>query len=99
MYDHHETNLDRPLDEPVTIKRRYNEPYRLPNTKKYPRLFAWLLRLLQRRCQHYALKADILEGCAYPHAVRWCETCGGIWTTIEGTPCGWIRLPEPTWEN
>lgn len=75
------------------------ETYHLPNRRPYPRLFRWLLRWLQRRCQHRALKADILEGSAYPHGVRWCETCGSVWLTIGGTPCGgWPRYPEPLWE-
>lgn len=74
------------------------ETYHLPNVRGYPRPLRWLLRWLQRRCQHRALKADILEGCAYPHGVRWCETCGAIWTTIGGTPCGLPRYPEPRWE-
>lgn len=75
------------------------EPYVLPNRRTYPRFIRGLLRWLQRRCQHRALKADILEGCAYPYAIRWCETCGAYWMTIEGTPCGSPRLPEPTWED
>lgn len=73
------------------------EPYRLP-VKKYPRYLAWLLRWLQRRCQHYALKADILEGCGGYYSIRWCETCGAVWLVCDGTPTGMPRLPEPTWE-
>lgn len=72
--------------------------YHLPNRRPYPWLLRGLLRWLQRRCQHDALKADILEGSADPHGVRWCETCGAIWTTIDGTPCGSPRFPEPLWE-
>jgi hypothetical protein len=74
-----------------------NDRYCLP-VRKYPRLLAWLLRLLQRRCQHYALKADILEACGDVYAVRWCETCGAVWLVIDGTPCGNPRMCEPTWE-
>lgn len=73
------------------------EPYELP-VRPYPRLLAWLLRLLQRRCNHYALKADILEGCGGDYSVRWCETCGAICTSIDGTPTP-MRTCEPTWER
>jgi hypothetical protein len=76
-----------------------DDRYHLPNARRYPIALAWLLRLLQRLCRHRALKADILEGCAYPYAIRWCETCGAVWYTIEGTPCGSPRMPEPTWDS
>jgi hypothetical protein len=36
-------------------------PYQLP-VKPYPRWLAPLLKLLQRQCKHFALKADVLEG-------------------------------------
>ena len=78
--------------------RPFDERYCLP-VPKYPRMLAWLLRLLQRRCRHWALKGDILEACAPPYAVRWCETCGAIQLVIDGTPCGNPRMPEPTWES
>ena len=78
------------------MKTRF-ESYELP-VPRYPRVLAWALRLLQRRCRHYGLKADVLEGSCYPHWLRWCETCGAIWPTIAGTPCGSPRMPEPTWE-
>lgn len=69
-------------------------------TRPYPRLWRWLLRWLQRKCQHHALKADILEGCSPDHSVRWCETCGAVWIAIDGSPCGYgPRMPEPTWEK
>jgi hypothetical protein len=74
-------------------------PYRLPNARPYPRPLRRLLRWLQRRCNHRALKADILEGCGGVYSVRWCETCGGVWVVVDGTPCGWVRMPEPTWES
>lgn len=75
-----------------------NDRYDLP-VPKYPRLLRWLLRLLQRRCRHYALKADLLEGSGEVYAVRWCETCGAVWLVLDGTPCGGNpRLCEPTWE-
>src|SRR5262245_41396861 len=76
----------------------YLEPYELP-VRPYPKLWAWLLRRLQRKCNHYAMKADVLEGCAYPYNVRWCETCGAFLLTIEGTPCGSPRRCEPTYET
>ena len=66
---------------------------------KYPRALAWLLRLLQRRCKHWAMKADICEGSAGIHQIRWCETCGAILPVIDGTPCGIPRMCEPTWER
>lgn len=76
------------------------EGYHLPNRRAYPRLLRPILRWLQRRCQHKALKADILEGCGGVYAVRWCEVCGAYWLTIDGTPCGaGPRMPEPTWED
>jgi hypothetical protein len=74
-----------------------DDGYHLP-VRGYPRFWRWLLRWLQRKCQHKALKADILEGCGGVHAVRWCETCGAVWTVCDGTPCGNPRMPEPTWE-
>jgi hypothetical protein len=75
-----------------------NSYYHLP-VRPYSRFLAWVLRRLQRRCQHWALKADIIEGCAAPYyAVRWCETCGAICTVIDGTPTP-MRSPEPTWEQ
>lgn len=73
-----------------------NEPYELP-VRIYPRLWRWLLKWLQRKCQHYSLKADILEGCGDSYAVRWCETCGAISIVIDGTPTP-MRDCEPTWE-
>lgn len=73
------------------------EPYRLP-VPRYPRLWRRLLRWLQRKCRHYALKADVLEGCGGDYQLRWCETCGAVWMVIDGTPCGNPRMPEPTWE-
>lgn len=82
----------------MNITSRVLEPYVLPNRRLFPRLLRPVLHWLQRRCQHKALKADVLEGCAYPHSVRWCETCGAIWLVIEGTPCGSPRMPEPTYE-
>lgn len=77
--------------------RPYGERYHLP-VKKYPRLLAWLLRFLQRRCQHYALKADILEACSRTYSVRWCETCGAFCVVTDGAPTP-MRMPEPTWER
>lgn len=74
------------------------EPYRLP-VRPYPHLLRWPLRWLQRRCRHHALKADVMQGCCGNFALRWCETCGAIWMTIEGTPCGSPRMCEPTWED
>jgi hypothetical protein len=74
-----------------------NDLYCLP-VPKYPRWLAWLLKLLQLRCKHYALKADILEGCDPVYSVRWCETCGAIWLVVGGTPTGMPRMCEPTWE-
>lgn len=74
------------------------EPYQLP-VRNYPRFWRWLLRWLQRKCQHAALKADLLEACADPWAVRWCETCGAVWVVLDGTPMGNPRMPEPTWEQ
>lgn len=74
-----------------------DERYEL-SVRTYPWYLAWLLRFLQRRCRHYALRADILEGCGEVYSVRWCATCGAIWTVIDGTPCGNPRMPEPTWE-
>jgi hypothetical protein len=73
-----------------------NDRYCLP-VPKYHRWLAWLLRLLQRRCKHYALKADILEGCGGDYSVRWCETCGAVCTVINcaHTP---MRDCQPTWE-
>lgn len=76
-----------------------DDGYHLPNTTKYPRWWAWLLRRLQRKCQHWALKADILEGCSDCYSVKWCETCGAVWLFIDGSPCGLPRMPEPTWER
>lgn len=75
-----------------------NDRYRLP-VRKYPWHLRWLLRWLQRRCHHYALKADILEACGGDYAVRWCETCGAVWLVCDGTPTGEPRMPEPTWEK
>jgi hypothetical protein len=58
------------------------------------------LRWLQRKCEHAALKADILEACGGDYSVRWCETCGAVWVTIDGTPCGGFpRLPDPDYER
>jgi hypothetical protein len=74
------------------------EPYQLP-VPAYPRIWRRLLRWLQRKCRHAALKADYLEGCGGDYAVRWCETCGAVWLVIDGTPCGNPRMPEPTWEK
>jgi hypothetical protein len=79
------------------MMRSPDEPYCLP-VPRYPRYLAWLLRLLQRRCKHYALKADVIQGSCGVYALRWCETCGAIWPTIDGTPCGSPRMCEPTWE-
>jgi hypothetical protein len=62
------------------------------------RLFRWLLKCLQRRCTHAAMKADILEGDAGPYAVKWCETCGAVCVVVDGRP-RYIRLPEPLWES
>lgn len=59
------------------------EAYELP-VKPYPRWWAWLLRWLQRKCQHYALKADILEGQHPDYSVKWCETCGAVWPRRRG---------------
>lgn len=75
-----------------------NATYELP-VKPYPKRWAWLLRWLQRKCQHYAMKADLLEGGSRDHAVRWCETCGASWITVGGTPCGLPRMCEPTYEK
>lgn len=72
------------------------ERYCLP-VKKYPRLLAWLLRLLQRRCEHWNLKADILEACSKTYSIRWCATCGAYSIVTAGAPSP-IHLPEPTWE-
>jgi len=74
-----------------------DERYHLP-VPKYPRLWAWLLRLLQRKCQHWNLKADILEGCSRTYGVRWCETCGAICTVIDGTPTP-MRECRPDFER
>jgi hypothetical protein len=40
----------------------------------------WLLRLLQRRCQHPGrmVAVDILEGTADGIEVRYCNRCGAI---------------------
>jgi hypothetical protein len=73
-----------------------DDRYHLP-VRPYPRIYRWLLRWLQRKCQHNALKADILEGCSKDYSVRWCETCGGFAIVVGGTPCP-VRMPEPTWE-
>lgn len=74
------------------------EPYRLP-VRPYPRFWRRLLRWLQRKCRHAALKADVLEGDGGCFSVRWCETCGAVWLTIDGCPCGMPRMCEPTWEK
>ncbi len=76
--------------------RSTDERYCLP-VKKYPRYLGWLLRLLQRRCKHYALKADILEACGGCYSIRWCETCGAHSIVCDGTPTP-LRPCEPTWE-
>jgi hypothetical protein len=60
--------------------------------KAYPRLWRWLLRWLQRKCQHSAMKADILEGDGAEPA-KWCETCGAV--RIGNRP---LRECQPTWE-
>lgn len=72
-------------------------PYELP-VRPYPFFLRWLLRWLQRRCHHYSLKADVLEGGGGVYAVRWCETCGAIQLTCDGTPRP-FRNCEPTWER
>ena len=72
--------------------------YHLP-VRGYPWFLRRLLRWLQRKCHHKALKADVLEGCGGCYALRWCETCGAVWLCIDGTPCGNPRMPEPTWET
>jgi hypothetical protein len=82
----------------VTVDRIYDQKFVLP-VKKYPRLLAPLLRWFQKRCRHWNLKADILEGCGGDYSVRWCETCGAVWIVIDGCPCGLPRIPEPTWEG
>lgn len=71
----------------------------LKPVRPYPILWRRLLRWLQRKCQHAAMKADLLESCGGWHAVRWCETCGAVWLVLDGTPCGNPRLPQPTWEK
>ena len=73
-------------------------PAQFSRVRKYPKLWAWLLKWLQRKCQHYAMKADILEGCSRTYSVRWCETCGAVWPIVNSTPTGNPRLCEPTWE-
>ena len=89
--------MSRPVYANERTEKVYDERYCLPRARKYPRLWAWLLRWLQRKCQHYALKADILESCSRDYSVRWCETCGAISIVgdCSGTP---LRLCEPTWE-
>lgn len=62
------------------------------------RLYRALLRWLQRKCQHKAMKADLLEGDAGPYAVQWCETCGAVCVVVDGRP-RYLRMPEPTWEK
>jgi hypothetical protein len=71
----------------------------LKPVKPYPRIWRRVLRWLQRKCRHKAMKADILEGCHPYYSVRWCETCGAVWLAIDGSPCGMPRMPEPTWES
>lgn len=56
-------------------ERNVDDRYHLP-VRKYPRLWVWLLRWLKGKCQHWNLKADILEGSGGDYAIRWCETCG-----------------------
>lgn len=106
------TNHSRPLEElnklsintPLMIRpapwedeTTYNKDV-YKNRKNYPRWLRWLLRLLQRQCQHYTMKADILEGCGGDYQVRWCETCGAIMLIVDGTPSGNPRRPEPNWQ-
>lgn len=57
----------------------------------------WLLRLLQRRCQHPKMVADIMEGQVRDQALRWCPTCGAVSYVIDGCPAGEPRICEPTW--
>ena len=46
------------------------------------RIEDWLLRMLQRRCEHPGdmLKADILDGCVDHLQVTYCRRCGSIKT-------------------
>ena len=75
------------------------KPFHLQNSTPYPRFWRRILRWLQRKCQHHAMKADILEGGHDCISVKWCETCGAVWLAIDGSPCGMPRLCEPTWED
>lgn len=76
-----------------SLSDRFDLPVR-----KYPWYLRWLLHRLQRRCQHWNLKADILEGCSRTYSIRWCETCGAFSIAIDGahTP---MRMPEPAFED
>ena len=58
------------------------------DARGYPWYFRRLLRWLQRRCRHAAMKADMLEGDATPLAVRWCETCGAVQRVHDENPWG-----------
>jgi hypothetical protein len=75
---------ERYHDGPCAAVRIPGQHYELP-VRPYPRLLRWLLRWLQGKCQHYMLRADILEGCGDDYAVRWCETCGAHCVVIDGT--------------
>lgn len=55
-------------------------------------IFKRLLKWLQRRCEHKAMKADLLEGDSREFAVAWCEECGAVRINQRE-----IRMCEPTW--
>lgn len=64
------------------------------------RLWAWLLRALQRRCEHRPewQLADLRErNIDRGEQVRWCRVCGAVaivhWADQEPR----LRRPEPTW--
>lgn len=65
-------------------------------------VFKYILRFLQRRCDHKHLRADLAEGCfAWAHktddgaSVKWCPVCGAV----QIGDCGFLRVPQPTWEK
>lgn len=55
-----------------------------------------VLRWLQRRCRHEQMVADVLEGCAEPHEVAWCPTCGAL-RIKHARGYANQRQCEPTW--
>ena len=58
------------------------------------RIYEWMIRALQRCCDHRDAEKDILEGCAGKYTVTWCRVCGAHKVRVNNDEPFW-SVPQP----